>query len=220
MIKLEKFSKQYKDQMVFDTTDFVANDGEITLLMGKSGTGKSTLLDILSGIKTYDSGTYFVNDQKINPFDDEGMSHFRNQEIGYILQDFALINDYSVLENISLPALYNKTYSKAEVTRKAKQLAVQFDIADILAKKVKNISGGQKQRVAIIRSLILEPSILLADEPTTNLDAENFALIMALFEQLKKANKAVIIATHDERILTVGDRGYQITDFVLAEKIL
>lgn len=203
MIKLEKFSKQYKDQMVFDTTDFVANDGEIALLIGKSGTGKSTLLDILSGIKTYDSGTYFVNDQKIDPFDDEGMSHFRNQEIGYILQDFALINDYSVLENISLPALYNKTYSKAEVTRKAKQLAVQFDIADILAKKVKNISGGQKQRVAIIRSLILEPSILLADEPTTNLDAENFALIMALFEQLKKANKAVIIATHDERILSI-----------------
>lgn len=203
MIKLEKFSKQYKDQMVFDTTDFVANDGEIALLIGKSGTGKSTLLDILSGIKTYDSGTYFVNDQKIDPFDDEGMSHFRNQEIGYILQDFALINDYSVLENISLPALYNKTYSKAEVTRKAKQLAVQFDIADILAKKVKNISGGQKQRVAIIRSLILEPSILLADEPTTNLDAENFALIMALFEQLKKANKAVIIATHDERTLSI-----------------
>lgn len=203
MIKLEKFSKQYKDQMVFDTTDFVANDGEIALLIGKSGTGKSTLLDILSGIKTYDSGTYFVNDQKIDPFDDEGMSHFRNQEIGYILQDFALINDYSVLENISLPALYNKTYSKAEVTRKAKQLAVQFDIVDILAKKVKNISGGQKQRVAIIRSLILEPSILLADEPTTNLDAENFALIMALFQQLKKANKAVIIATHDERILSI-----------------
>ena len=210
MLKLDNINKTYKNKKIFDNTHFVAKNGEITLLLGKSGSGKSTLLDIISGIKQFDSGNYYMNDTLISVKDDAFMSSFRNKEIGYILQDFALINDYSVLENIMLPSFYNNKYTRQEIEKKAKYFAIEFDLSEILDQKVKHISGGQKQRVAIIRSLILNPNILLADEPTTNLDVENFTFIMGVFEKLKKQNKIVIIATHDHRIMRIADKLYEI----------
>ena len=149
--------------------------------------------------------------------DDDIMSDFRNKNIGYILQDFALVDDYTVLENIILPVLYSRFFSKEEAILRAKSFAVKFSLEKELDKKVRFISGGQKQRVAIIRSLILNPEIILADEPTTNLDKNNFRLVLEMFQELKKQEKIIIIATHDDRIKKIADRTYKIVNQEIIE---
>lgn len=215
MLKMTRITKKYKDKLIFKQADFTARKGEIILLMGKSGSGKSTLLDMIAGVKRYDEGNYFYNDHEIFPKNDEEMSRFRNHYIGYILQDFALVDEYTTLENIILPTLYNDKRDKDFAIDKARKLAQKFEVADVLGTKVKNISGGQKQRVAISRSLILEPPIILADEPTTNLDVENFELVMAVFQKLRKEDKILIIASHDERLKSIADKIYRIENYKL-----
>lgn len=210
MISLKNVSKRYKDKVIFDKVNFKASSGEIVLLVGKSGEGKSTLLDMISGIKTIDSGVYFYNKCEIDSSNDDKMSKFRNSKIGYILQDFSLIDEYTVLNNITLPALYNSSIDIKYINKRATILIEKFDLLEVINKKVKKISGGQKQRVAIIRSLIMEPEIILADEPTTNLDAENFSFVIRIFKELKEDGKLIIIATHDDRFLSIADSIYQV----------
>jgi len=218
MIRLEGVTKSYNKKNVLINANLHAKEGEITLLTGKSGSGKSILLNIISGIQVYDSGNYFVNKVKLDVYDDQYMSQFRNAKIGYIVQDYALIEEYSVLENILLPSMYNKKFEKKDIQDKAILLAKDFGLFDIIYKKVKHISGGQKQRTAIARSLILDPAIILADEPTTNLDEENFLLFIDLFESLKKAKKLIIIATHDDRIKSIANKIYRIDDTILEQE--
>lgn len=215
MLSLNNITKKYKDKVIFQNADFEAATGEIVLLMGQSGIGKSTFLDIIAGIKSFDSGRYYYQNQEIFPKNDEQMSAFRNQTIGYILQDFALIDDYSVLENIILPSFYNAAMDTEAAKERARYLSDKFDLTEILPSKVKNISGGQKQRVAIVRSLILDPPIILADEPTTNLDAKNFDFVMETFKEAAHKGKMIIIATHDERILNIADKVYQVENYKL-----
>ena len=215
MLSLKDITKKYKDKVIFQNANFEAEIGEIVLLMGQSGIGKSTFLDIIAGIKSFDSGKYCYQNKEIYPKNDEQMSSFRNQTIGYILQDFALIDDYSVLENIILPSFYNAHMDTEDAKERARYLSDKFDLTEILHSKVKNISGGQKQRVAIVRSLILDPSIILADEPTTNLDTKNFDFVMETFKELATKGKLIIIATHDERILTIADKVYQVQNYKL-----
>ena len=209
MLSLNNITKKYKDKVIFQNADFEAATGEIVLLMGQSGIGKSTFLDIIAGIKRFDSGRYYYQNQEIFPKNDEQMSAFRNQTIGYILQDFALIDEYSVLENIILPSFYNAAMDMEAAKERARYLSDKFDLT------VKNISGGQKQRVAIVRSLILDPPIILADEPTTNLDAKNFDFVMETFKEAAYKGKIIIIATHDERILNIADKVYQVENYKL-----
>lgn len=218
MIRLEGVTKSYNKKNILTNANFLAKEGGITLLTGKSGSGKSTLLNIISGIQVYDSGNYFVNKVKLDVDDDRYMSQFRNAKIGYIVQDYALIEDYSVLENILLPSMYNKKFEKKDIQDKANVLAKDFGLFDSIDKKVKHISGGQKQRTAIARSLILDPAIILADEPTTNLDEENFLLIIELFEALKRAKKLIIIATHDDRIKSIANKIYRIDGTILKQE--
>lgn len=218
MLKITKITKKYKDKLIFSQADFTARKGEIILLMGKSGSGKSTLLDMIAGVKRYDEGNYLYNDHEIFPKNDEEMSRFRNHHIGYILQDFALVDEYTTLENIILPTLYNDRRDKDFAIDKANKLAQKFEVADVLDKKVKNISGGQKQRVAISRSLILDPPIILADEPTTNLDLEIFELVMAVFQKLRHEDKILIIASHDERLKDIADKIYRIENYKLIDQ--
>ena len=215
MLSLIDITKKYKDKVIFQNANFEAEIGEIVLLMGQSGIGKSTFLDIIAGIKSFDSGKYCYQNKEIYPKNDDQMSSFRNQTIGYILQDFALIDDYSVLENIILPSFYNAHMDTEDAKERARYLSDKFDLTEILHSKVKNISGGQKQRVAIVRSLILDPSIILADEPTTNLDTKKFDFVMETFKELATKGKLIIIATHDERILTIADKVYQVQNYKL-----
>lgn len=189
MLKLEKICKKYDNKNIFCNVNFQASTGEIVLLTGESGIGKTTFLEIIAGLRKIDSGKYYYDNQEILSNDDDIMSDFRNKNIGYILQDFALVDDYTVLENIILPVLYSRFFSKEEAILRAKSFAVKFSLEKELDKKVRFISGGQKQRVAIIRSLILNPEIILADEPTTNLDKNNFRLVLEMFQELKKTRK-------------------------------
>ena len=212
MLKLEKICKKYDNKNIFCNVNFQASTGEIVLLTGESGIGKTTFLEIIAGLRKRDSGKYYYDNQEILSNDDDIMSDFRNKNIGYILQDFALVDDYTVLENIILPVLYSRFFSKEEAILRAKSFAVKFSLEKELDKKVRFISGGQKQRVAIIRSLILNPEIILADEPTTNLDKNNFRLVLEMFQELKKQEKIIIIATHDDRIKKIADRTYKIVN--------
>ncbi|MFA9413735.1 MULTISPECIES: ABC transporter ATP-binding protein [unclassified Streptococcus] len=215
MLELKQVKKSYKDKQIFSGIDLTVEAGQIVLLMGKSGIGKSTLLDMIAGVKSMDDGSYHYRGNEIFCQDDKQMSRFRNRHIGYILQDFALIDDYTVLENLLLPALYRRSADKSSLEDKARQLADQFEVSDVLETKVKRISGGQKQRAAIIRSILLDPDIILADEPTSNLDADNFQLVIELFNTLKADGKIIIIATHDDRLTAIADKVYQISDYRL-----
>lgn len=217
MLKLEKICKKYDNKNIFCNVNFQASTGEIVLLTGESGIGKTTFLEIIAGLRKIDSGKYYYDNQEILSNDDDIMSDFRNKNIGYILQDFALVDDYTVLENIILPVLYSRFFSKEEAILRAKSFAVKFYLEKELDKKVIFISGGQKQRVAIIRSLILNPEIILADEPTTNLDKNNFRLVLEMFQELKKQEKIIIIATHDDRIKKIADRTYKIVNQEIIE---
>lgn len=217
MLKLEKICKKYDNKSIFCNVNFQASTGEIVLLTGESGIGKTTFLEIIAGLRKIDSGKYYYDNQEILSNDDDIMSDFRNKNIGYILQDFALVDDYTVLENIILPVLYSRFFSKEEAILRAKSFAVKFYLEKELDKKVRFISGGQKQRVAIIRSLILNPEIILADEPTTNLDKNNFRLVLEMFQELKKQEKIIIIATHDDRIKKIADRTYKIVNQEIIE---
>ena len=217
MLKLEKICKKYDNKNIFCNVNFQASTGEIVLLTGESGIGKTTFLEIIAGLRKIDSGKYYYDNQEILSNDDDIMSDFRNKNIGYILQDFALVDDYTVLENIILPVLYSRFFSKEEAILRAKSFAVKFYLEKELDKKVRFISGGQKQRVAIIRSLILNQEIILADEPTTNLDKNNFRLVLEMFQELKKQEKIIIIATHDDRIKKIADRTYKIVNQEIIE---
>ncbi|KXT85131.1 ABC transporter ATP-binding protein [Streptococcus panodentis] len=217
MLKLEKICKKYDNKNIFRKVNFRASTGEIVLLTGESGIGKTTFLEIIAGLRKIDSGKYYYDNQEILCNDDDIMSGFRNKNIGYILQDFALVDDYTVLENIILPVLYSRFFSKEEAILRAKSFALKFYLEKELDKKVRFISGGQKQRVAIIRSLILNPEIILADEPTTNLDKNNFRLVLEMFQELKKQEKIIIIATHDDRIKKIADRSYKIVNQEIIE---
>lgn len=210
MIVIKGLTKSYQDKTIFTNVHFEAAAGQVIVLMGKSGIGKTTFLNILAGLTSATITSYTYQGKSIAPQNDETMSAFRNQHIGYIPQDFALIQDYTVKENLLLPALYHPHLTTETIKQTVLDLTQQFEIADILEQKVKDISGGQKQRVAIIRSLVLNPDILLADEPTANLDSENVELVLRLFKEQQAAGKILIIATHDERICELATHLYQI----------
>lgn len=217
MICLEHVSKSFKEKIIFTDLNFHADFGEISVLFGKSGIGKSTFLNIIAGLKLIDKGQYLYKGTILNTKNDKEMSDFRSLHIGYIPQDFALIEDYTVKENLLLPFFYRKNLSKIEIEARMQTLISYFELSTILNKKVRSISGGQKQRVAIIRSLMIEPDIILADEPTANLDKENLQLVIDLFMKERENGKIIIIATHDERIQSIADHIYHIKDYRLEE---
>ena len=185
--------------------------GEFVAIVGPSGSGKSTLLNILGGIDTLSSGTYYLNSKEISSLSSKNMAHLRNDEFGFILQYFGLINDYTVYENVALPLKYSKKKikNKKELVR---EMLRKLSIENKENSYPTELSGGQCQRVAIARALINNPNIILADEPTGALDKKTGIQIMEILKQLNEEGKTVIIVSHDENIYSKCNRIIRIED--------
>lgn len=186
-------------------------DGEMVAIMGKSGAGKSTLLHILGGIDRFDAGDVRVDTISLSDISDGQLARYRNQTVGIVLQDFGLIDDYTVLDNVLIPL-----YFAGETRKKAKSRATNIlrllGIDQLSRHKASELSGGQRQRVAIARAMVHTPSYLLADEPTGALDVQTTEDILTVFRRLNQTGITVIIVTHDPMVADFCDRTIQIGD--------
>ena len=192
--------------------DLSIEEGEMVAIIGKSGAGKSTLLHILAAIDSYDKGSYLVDGVSVGDLKEKDRARFRNQKIGIVMQDYALIDEYTIEENVQIPLIFGKVKGN-DVRREKIMTALKNVGLDELAKKpVRQLSGGQKQRVAIARALVNNPAFLLADEPTGALDSKTSGEIVDVFEKLNQGGKTVIIVTHDMEVAARCGRVIEISD--------
>jgi putative ABC transport system ATP-binding protein len=191
---------------------------EYVAIMGPSGSGKSTLMNLVGCLDTPTSGTYSLNGTDVSKMEDNMLAEIRNKEIGFIFQTFNLLPRYTALENVTLPLIYAGV-SKEERVQVAIDTLEQVGLADRMTHKPNELSGGQRQRVAIARALVNKPSIILADEPTGNLDSKTSEDIMALLDQIHKKGNTVIVVTHEEDIARHAARIIKLIDGEIATDI-
>jgi putative ABC transport system ATP-binding protein len=189
--------------------------GEFVALQGPSGSGKSTLLHIIGLLDRASSGAYLLGGRDVSELDDDALSGLRNKAIGFVFQSFYLIPYASALDNVMLPGLYGST-PQAELRERAKELLSQVGLADRMRHKPPQLSGGQQQRVALARAMLNSPDLILADEPTGQLDSKTSAEIMGLFSQVNAQGTTVIVVTHDEETASHAKRRIHVLDGVAA----
>lgn len=194
-----------------DGLDLDIQANEYVALMGPSGSGKSTLMNILGCLDTPTSGSYTLNGQDVSSMEDDALAEIRNREIGFVFQTFNLLPRYSALENVALPMIYAGV-SRAKREARAKEVLDQVGLGDRMDHKPNELSGGQRQRVAVARALVMRPSIILADEPTGNLDTATSHEVMELFSAIQKAGNTVILVTHEEDIAACAQRIVRLRD--------
>ncbi|MGH8003934.1 MAG: ABC transporter ATP-binding protein [Limisphaerales bacterium] len=185
--------------------------GEYIAIMGPSGSGKSTLMNLIGCLDTPSEGTYELNGRMVSQLTDDELAFIRNKEIGFVFQTFNLLARATALHNVELPLIYNGTPA-GERKKKAQQAMAAVDLTDRAHHKPNELSGGQRQRVAIARALVNSPSILLADEPTGNLDSATGAEIMQLFGRLHKQGNTIILVTHEHDIAAYAERSVHLRD--------
>jgi putative ABC transport system ATP-binding protein len=207
------FSKANVETVVLRDATLSIVQGEFIAIQGKSGAGKTTLLNIIGCLDTQTSGEYFLDSQNVASLTNAQRAKLRNESFGFVMQDYALINDDTAIDNIILPVIFAKG-SITEGKNRARQLIHEFGLQALTTKKVSDLSGGEKQRIAIIRALINNPSHILADEPTGALDSKNSSEIMRIFKDLNRQGKTIIIVTHDGSIAGMCDRIINISDGV------
>lgn len=218
MIEIKNIYKTYnlgKDNAFTALKDIslTIRDGEMVAIIGKSGAGKSTLMHILGCIDSFEKGEYILNGENISKLSEKKSAEIRNKEIGIVLQDFVLMEQYSVMENVLMPLYFSKNASKRhDKEKRAVEILKRLEMDAFLDKKVNQLSGGQKQRVGIARAMINDPGILLADEPTGALDVQTSEEIMRVFKKLNEQGTTVIIITHDMEVATMCDRIVEISD--------
>lgn len=192
--------------------DLSIEEGEMVAIIGKSGAGKSTLLHILAAIDSYDKGSYLVDGVSVGDLKEKDRARFRNQKIGIVMQDYALIDEYTIEENVQIPLIFGKVKGNDVRREKIMTALKNVGLAELAKKPVRQLSGGQKQRVAIARALVNNPAFLLADEPTGALDSKTSGEIMDVFEKLNQGGKTVIIVTHDMEVAARCGRVIEISD--------
>jgi putative ABC transport system ATP-binding protein len=191
--------------------DLEVKKGEYLAIMGPSGSGKSTLMNLIGCLDTPTQGEYYLNSRLVSQMNDDELAYIRNKEIGFVFQTFNLLPRATALHNVELPLIYNGTESK-ERLEKARKALKMVDLEDRVTHKPNELSGGERQRVAIARAIVNNPSLILADEPTGNLDTVTGADIMKLFDRLHTDGNTVIIVTHESDIAKYADRVVHIRD--------
>ena len=213
LLSAKNISKTFQGRRVLDNIDIEINNAEIVAISGPSGAGKTTLLNILSTLDKPDESnksSLIIDNEEIFSLGKNGLAKLRNQKIGFVFQFHELIPELNVLENVCLPGWIKKDN---DVKKKAEELLKYFGLEDFTYKKPLTLSGGEKQRVAIARSLVNNPKIIFADEPTGNLDSKNSKILFDLFFKLREDyNCSVVIVTHDEKSANICDRKLLIVD--------
>ncbi|MBC1522351.1 ABC transporter ATP-binding protein [Listeria aquatica] len=221
LIDLKHISKSYQmgneTLRVLDDITFSVGSGEFLTITGQSGSGKSTLLNIIGCLDLPDNGDYYLSGEKLLGMSDNKLAAVRNQQLGFIFQQFNLLSNLSVLENVELPLIYRGT-SRSERIEKASHFIEQVGLADKMRHKPNQLSGGQQQRVAIARALVGSPSILLADEPTGSLDSKNGWEVLKMLQRINQEGRTIIMITHDQKIAEEGSRTIRIQDGKLVQE--
>lgn len=215
VISLDKIVKNYYIGSItveaLRSVDIDIKTNEYVAIMGPSGSGKSTLMNLIGALDTPTSGEYILNGTDVSKMDDNRLAEIRNQEIGFIFQTFNLLPRYTALENVMLPLIYAGV-SKSERAERATTTLGEVGLADRMDHKPNELSGGQRQRVAVARALVNDPSIILADEPTGNLDSKTSVDIMKLFGHIHKRGNTIILVTHEEDIARYAHRIIRLLD--------
>jgi putative ABC transport system ATP-binding protein len=215
IIRIQGIKKFYKvgtqEVRALNGVDIIINQNEYVAIMGPSGSGKSTMMNILGCLDSPTDGTYILNGTDVSKMDDGQLAEIRNKEIGFVFQSFNLLPRYTALDNVALPLIYSGA-GKAERDNRAKEALESVDLTDRMHHKPNELSGGQRQRVAVARALVNKPSIILADEPTGNLDSKTSKDIMKLFDNIYKMGNTIIVVTHEEDIAKHARRIIRLRD--------
>jgi len=221
ILVMDKLCKNYQlgstQLRVLREIDLTIHNGDYVAIMGPSGSGKSTLLNMIGCLDRPSSGDYLLGGQSVAQLDDDELSSIRGARIGFVFQSFNLIAQLNVIENIEIP-MYYQGYSEQESTERARELAGMVGLADRVDHRPAELSGGQQQRVAIARALGNDPLIILADEPTGNLDSTSGADILTILDRLHSEGKTLIVVTHDEHIATKAERVIRLFDGRIAKE--
>lgn len=223
ILKLENVEKKYsggvEELHIINDLTFSVEEGEFISILGRSGSGKSTLLNIMGLLDKVDGGKIFIDGQEVDRLNEEERDRIKNQMIGFVFQFHYLLPEFTALENVMLPALLNNFSKRAEVEKKAKELLDKVGLSARENHKPSQLSGGEKQRVAIARALINSPKILLADEPTGNLDEETSEMIFKILKDINKNEKqTIIVVTHSKDLAEISDKQLYLKKGILVEE--
>jgi len=215
LIKIDNLSKHYflsrNTVKAIDNISLKINKKEYVALMGTSGSGKSTLMNIIGCLDTPSKGSYYLNNKNVGELSDNKLAEIRNLEVGFVFQTFNLLPRMNALDNVALPLIY-AGYAKDDRIKLAKKALTEVGLSDRVYHKPNELSGGQRQRVAIARALVNSPSIILADEPTGNLDSKNSSEIMKIFKRIHQKGNTIILVTHETEIAKNANRIIKLKD--------
>lgn len=223
ILKLENVEKKYsggvEELHIINDLTFSVEEGEFISILGRSGSGKSTLLNIMGLLDKVDGGKIFIDGQEVDKLSEEERDRIKNQMIGFVFQFHYLLPEFTALENVMLPALLNNFSERAEIEKRAKELLDKVGLSARENHKPSQLSGGEKQRVAIARALINSPKILLADEPTGNLDEETSEMIFKILKDINKNEKqTIIVVTHSKDLAEISDKQLYLKKGILVEE--
>lgn len=223
ILKLENVEKKYsggvEELHIINDLTFSVEEGEFISILGRSGSGKSTLLNIMGLLDKVDGGKIFIDGQEVDRLSEEERDRIKNQMIGFVFQFHYLLPEFTALENVMLPALLNNFSKRVEVEKRAKELLDKVGLSARENHKPSQLSGGEKQRVAIARALINSPKILLADEPTGNLDEETSEMIFKILKDINKNEKqTIIVVTHSKDLAEISDKQLYLKKGILVEE--
>ena len=213
ILKLEKVNKHYRDKKrdlhIINDLELEVEEGEFIAIMGKSGSGKSTLLNLIGALDRPDSGSIYYDGKEINGFSETSLDSLRNEFLGFVFQFHYLLPEFSALENVMLPAMLAKKNDVEAIKKRAKELLEDVELGDRLHHKPAELSGGEKQRVAVARAMINSPKLILADEPTGNLDEETSENIHRLLKKINSEKKqTIVVVTHSSELAGICDKRF------------